>query len=330
VAVEVDTAELVPDQSEYDRVLNLRLLKSIPVSPTELEAAYRQGKNDTCEITEEGEPLVITQFLGRLTSRDKFRETVVRPGTRRHVASIGLSLLPSDARLLPTLSRSTILRYIDSHFISLQARIEKDPVTAKWQLQYRPIAVIGSYSRAGTTQSFVDAIVTTIRDIRGLGIYRDPKSESESQTAILLFRSEWLDEAGLKPKARIEYCFMHAVPKTAPFEGDPISLHFFFTSDDRTEWHYFPAKDSRLPQAVSQCSIHAKVRFVEFDSSGLEPKSGLVRQMQSSSRDRFGQKEIEAFLKENNKEGTWDRNLTALLDAVVESKIPRRSGPPAE
>ncbi len=57
------------------------------------------------------------------------------------------------------LSRSIISGYLDDHYLTLQARIMKDPVDSKWLIHYRPIAAVAKYSgsrllKTGFTRDF--------------------------------------------------------------------------------------------------------------------------------------------------------------------------------
>ncbi len=177
-----------------------------------MEAVFRQRKNDSCEQLPKGEPIVMTQYTLGLTPRDQYksRETIL-PSTRREVLRIGLNMLPSDQRNLPTLSRSIILGFLEDHYLSLQVRILKDSVTSNWQLHHRPIAMVGRYTGLPIAQDWVNAISSTVEDIRGLGVLQIPEGV-QSQTAVLIFRAAWLDERGENAGVRHEFAFIHVEP----------------------------------------------------------------------------------------------------------------------
>ncbi len=313
--------ELGQEFSEFDERRDVRTLSKVPATPAALEAAYRKHRNDVCEPLQEGVPMVFDDFTLALTPRDSFRsKELVFPSTRRQVLTVGLTMLAADEKALPTLSRSTITSFLEDHYLSIQARITKDPTTDEWALNYRPIAAVGSFRGSTSTQDWVHAISMTVNDICGLGLLKSGEDEP-TQTAVLLFRSTWMDPVIQRPKYRHELGFLHAVKAKNPKEGeDPFELHLVITSDERTKWHYIETSSSR-PSNPSQCGLVGSIYFNTFLSNGLEPKSAVTRRISTKSDRMVDVSRIEQYLKEQNLSGGWQENTIPVVKAMIDGTI---------
>jgi hypothetical protein len=316
--------EMVVDESIYKVDRDTRIVSKIPSSPIELEAVFRQRKNDTCETLETGEPLELKQFALALTQRDKFQSPSkeVMPSTRVPVLTIGLNMQPADQRSLPTLSRSTILNYLESNFVSIQARVSKDPVTRELTLQYRPIGAVGGFTGLPVTKEYVEAINSTIKNVRGIGMYEpksrnDKKERSPFQIAILLFRSTYMDDSGVGETAQHELGFVCM----GNSNGDEPDISFIATTNQRKTWLLFSRESSQMPKRLNDCSMVATVRFDQFITGGLQPKTGIVRRISNRAKQKFDVEDIERFLASENLTGGWTENLDLAVEAILDGRV---------
>ncbi len=312
--------EMVKDVSEYD------------INPTKEESevflpkrsnwrAFRQRINDTCEALREGEPLQLTQFTSQLTPRDRQKQADdARSYTRRPILTVGLNIREADKKTLPLVSRSLILSYVEDHYISLQARIAKDPATGKLILHYRPLAGVATFSGLPLSQEWVESVASTVRDIRGLGIYEGKDSDDDSQTAVILFRSAWLEEESSQPTYRHELGIVHAVPSKS--DPNSLDLEMFTTSKNRLHWHYFKPEKTKKTRSLSQCDLIASVRFDEYTSDGLQPKSSVTRALKVNGDETYHVAAIDQYLKEQGLNGGWSSHLKQALKGMREGKVP--------
>lgn len=322
--------EMVVDSSVYKMERDTRIVSKVPSSPVELEAVFRQRKNDTCETLEVSEPLELKQYSLALTQRDRFQSPTkeVMPSTRVPVLTIGLNMQPSDQRSLPSLSRSTILNYLESNFVSIQARVSKDPVTRELSLHYRPIGAVGGFTGPPVTKEYVEAINSTIKNVRGMGIYepkrsKDRKEESSFQIAILLFRSSFVDDSGIGETAQHELGFVCM----GNSNGEEPDISFIATTNQRKTWLLFSRESNEMPKRLNDCSMVATVRFDQFITGGLQPKSGIVRRISNRAKQRFDVEDIEQYLEKENLSGGWAENLDTAVEAILDSRISPQKNP---
>lgn len=326
---EVEQAEK-RDESTFDQRLDIRRIRVVPETAVQLEAAFRQRKSDDCEDLKAGEPIHLNRFVGHLTPRDHYREPgSLLPSTRKEVLTIGLSILPSDHKMLPLLSRSAILDFLKNHYVTIQARIQRDPSSHQWLLHYRPVAAIGRINGVPLTQDWVEAVASTVRDIRGLGILENSDKTVGSQTAVMIFRSAWLDESGASAGVRHELLIVHAVPEgstnvhrnSSESLENALELHVFTTSDLRETWHHFRSESRTFPKRESDCDLEAMVRFDDFTSDGLQPKSSVTRKLTTRAWRRYRSSDLNRYLEQSKIDGGWSRNLDQVLNAMIDGKV---------
>ncbi len=83
--------QMAIEVSNLDAQRDLRILRVIPKTAVELEAAFRQHRNDVCEQLPAGESLRFTDYTLALTPRDQYRtKQQVYPSTRRQFLTVGL------------------------------------------------------------------------------------------------------------------------------------------------------------------------------------------------------------------------------------------------
>jgi hypothetical protein len=159
------------DSSRYDVASDTRFLEKLPVSETELEAAFRNRKTDRCEKILSGELLVSLEQ--QLPTPQASRPNSVRaPSTRRPAMSISLQVDKEDQASLPRFSKGQILEYLENSWLSLQARIVLEPAANEWRLHYRPLAAQANFVESTRTHAFESVTEKTLDDIRGLGLLK--------------------------------------------------------------------------------------------------------------------------------------------------------------
>ncbi len=125
------------DNSRYERSNDTRYIDSLPVSLVELEAAFRNRNADRCEKLLAGEMLVSAE-LSPVRPEVNRAAGPQRVTARQPILSISLEVGADDQRSLPKLSKTQILRFLDSSWLSLQARFFMNTETNEWYLHYRP------------------------------------------------------------------------------------------------------------------------------------------------------------------------------------------------
>src|SRR5690606_30138518 len=107
------------------------------------------------------EPIELSSPARYLTERDRKQKNPPLPASRTGFLSIGLELPDSDKASLPTLSRSQIIDYLDSHYMLLEARVRRDLLDRKPYYHHRPIAVTARYTGPKVTQAFEPLVAQT-------------------------------------------------------------------------------------------------------------------------------------------------------------------------
>ena len=183
--LEIEKASAV-DDSQFAQSLGIRYIQRIPTSKVALEAVFRQRRSDASVMLPPSEPLFVTRFLREPIGLEQSNKTMRLSATRRAVFSIGLEMHGSDIAQIPWLSRSTIVDFIQGHYVSLQTRILKDERSDEWFLHHRPIAAVAKFGAIPLTHEFVSPITETVADIRGLGVLidRDPMDELVRQLGL--------------------------------------------------------------------------------------------------------------------------------------------------
>jgi hypothetical protein len=318
-----------------DRDVDVKVIRILPRSAQEIAEMHERARGHSCEPVPADEPLEISGFMPCLTERDRVeleRGVLLVPSSRRHIFTIGLDMLSEDKARLPTLSSSQILRYLDNHYVTVQARIQKDPITSELYLHHRPLAATAVFGRGSLTQDFTDATLQAVREFHSLGNFL-PSHESKKplnlRTVVLTYRSFVLLPADQSGKARLqpnfEYVFIRARDDVG---ADPrqLSLFAFATSDQRSRLHFL--QPWTMPHRSDQCSVHAKVMFTEFSTLGLIPTKSATRNFVYNSRRIFTWDELNRYAEENHWKGDAFDNLTRTLDLIIDGKVaPLASNP---
>jgi hypothetical protein len=307
---------------------DLKLIRILPRNADEIAHAHERAKASSCETVPSGEPLEITSFTPQLTQRDRTelaRGVILLPSSRRHMLTVGLEVRESDKPRLPKVSRGRILQYLQDHYVTLQARIQKDPITGKLFLHHRPLAATTSFGRGRLTESFTEPTLLAVQDFHSLGIFlpsnQTPKPEN-LRTLVMIYKSFTVGattgtgKIPLKPV--YEWVFVRGVE---PVDQDArhLVLHVFCTSGERRRMHRLVAWES--PKNPRDCGIFASVVFTEYTTLGLIPSKSATREVDYKSEMVFEWSDLDAFASEQGWTGDALDNLQPTLDAIIDGKL---------
>lgn len=321
-----------PTASEHDRFIaqpesavpaGTKTIHTLPRTRDELATAFERAKEDRCELLPPGEPLELTSFAPYLTDRDRLGAVPAVPSLRRGTFSVGLRLSSEEQGRLPALSRGKIVDYIDGHFVSVQARVRRDPLSRIQYLHHRPLAAVAKYSGVRVTQPAEPAIASSVDDFRSLGLLVDPDQSiavADLRTLVIIHRHDLLHERPSgAPERRPDYelAFIHA--RSSDSAGiEPPALHSFVTSDGRSRLHHLR---SLMPTHAGACDIRADVRLTEFTHAGMYPTQAVVRDVHVADKAAYGIADLDTYVRSREWSGdTWDQ-LPKLFDAIIDKKI---------
>jgi hypothetical protein len=296
-----------------DEFGDIKLVRSVPLTPVELKAAYGSSKN-TCEQIEQGNPIELTSFTPFLTNKDKGASR--RLSTRRSFLSIGLEI---DQAGLPTLSKSSILDYVDKHYLTVQARIRKDLLDRKLYFHHRPLALTAQFNGPKLSKAFEPVVAQNANLIRSLGVFVEPEirllKAEHLRTLVMAFRTE---RVGISNRSREEY-ELAIIRGRESTDGANLVPHVFVTIDNCNRLAHL--REFSPPKSKRDCSITGKVKITEFDStSGLYPKKSVTQGYSLAQKSEFTLLELETYCKKNY-DGPLSTKINQLLDDIIDGKL---------
>lgn len=300
----------------------INTIRTLPRTDAELAAAFDRAEQDACELLPGGEPLEITSFTPYLTQRDR-QSARLAPSLRRSAFAIGLQLPAEEQQRLPLISRSRIAGYLQNHYVSVQARIQRDPRTGIRYLHHRPLSAAAKFSGARLTQEPEAAVAASVHDFRSLGLLVEgdgTPSLEDLRTLVLVHKHAVLRPSATGPASfqpNYEFAFIHA--SRADLEGsEPLTLDAFVTSGGRERLHHLR---SRAPTGPSSCGIRANVRLSEFTYGGTYPTRAIVRDVAIADRSSFSWKQLDAFANDQGWSGdAWD-HLPEIFHAIIDARV---------
>lgn len=320
----------------------LLTLRQIPVSDSEVESAWKQAASMACEAISPNEPFEITRPTPFLTDNDRRQATqrTLTPGMRQHMLSIGLHLPRKVEQSLPMLSKIPIMDYIRRHYVTIQARVHRDPVTGIPYLHQRPLAGTIQYSGSRMTLEFTDTVARSVNDFRSLGLWLGPDEDPTPQnlrTLVLVDRYE-TGQSGLssgRSKAAFELMFVRARFKNKRgVAGDQaesksnmvmdengvsnLILHTFVTTNGRQTLHYI-APDAEVRDS-QQCGIRVLVQFTSY-AHGAYPTGSVVIGQEVRSKMTYSEDKINRFARQKGWKGGRFAHLSQLLDAIIDKQL---------
>lgn len=315
---------------------DLKIIRVIPRTNEEIAQAHERSRGNACEPIPPEQLLEIRDFMPILTDRDSAefdRGQVLLPSSRRHMFTVGLDMLSADKTRLPKVSGSQILGYIQSHYVTVQARVQRDPGTGELFLHHRPLAATVGFGRGGLTKDFNDAVLSAVKEFHSLGVYLPAGNQQRPKnlrTLVMIYRSLVAPPTVTAGKTQLkplyEYVFVRGrdVPNSRPPQ---LNLYVFATSDERQRLHLL--NPWSIPDRANSCGVHATVVFTEYSTLGLIPTKSATRRVAYSTKQAIPWDEINRFVTQQRWRGDALDNLDQTLDALIDQKIQVATNAPA-
>ena len=302
-----------------DEFQELLKIDRLPKTKLEIESSFRKTRGAACELVPPGQPLEVRNYTTILTTQDKRKsqDKILIPSKRQNLFTVGLEFSASDKSDLPTLSRNKILQYVEENYVSIQGRQRRDLLDRKPYFHHRPIAVTVDY-RGRISKSFEPIIASTIRDFHGLGLFVENKDAKilkpeMFRTLVMMFRSPVLE--GNRIVDKYEFVFVRGVVDRT----NQLRNYVFCTSEDRKILHF--VSSSQRPNNSRMTSILGRIAITKYDSAGLYPKSSAIRSHRIADREQYSVENLDRFCERQDLTGGYSRNLTVVLDAIIDRKI---------
>ncbi|MCA9266174.1 MAG: hypothetical protein KDA60_20080, partial [Planctomycetales bacterium] len=326
----VVTSDVAENLKLLSEVKNIQTLHALPRTRLDIEYAHERNRGNACELISSGEPFQLSDFTPYLTQRDERRgqrETLI-PSTRRHVLSVGLDMLKVHHKSLPALSRGQILSYMKNHFVSIQARVQRDPLTHALYLHHRPLAATARYGRSRLTEEFTDAVLSSIREMRSLGIYLEegvPPTPDQLRTIVMTHKNTQTDDVTKLRYAKPDYEFVFVRARSLKVgEGVGLALHAFATTERRKYLHYL--YDSSSPSSPTSCGIKGTVYFTEF-TRGVYPEEAVILRASVRGRKTYSMQELDDYAHQAKPDRDALDQLNLVLDAIIDGLVPEPTQP---
>ena len=303
------------------RIRDIKTIASLPRSSIEMKEVHDRSSGYAAELLPEDEAFETKGFAPYLTKSDEIAARVKLPNTsiRRHALSVGLEVLTEDQKHLPLLSREQILSYLKSNFVTIQARIYRDPISRELYLGHRCLAATKSFRDGNMTKPFNPTVAQSIANTRSAGLLLPkgtPPTPSNLRTLVLIHKNQISEERTKTalPKTTYEYVFIRALD-AGP---DRLDLHAFATTDERTKFHWLFRGDA--PTTPRTCSIRAAVHFTEYSHQGLVPKSTVVRRSMILGQKDYAWADLESFSESEFGLSPYEK-MPEIIDAIISGKF---------
>ena len=312
------------------------VIHRVPRTDAELKAAHAANEVNAALELPAGQPLEVQNFGERVTHR--LSDTPARRLRRRNqgptseaqasrsaVLSLGMEMTPEDQKSLPFLSGNTILSVVDTYYVGIQARVERESEGAAPYLFHRAIGAVGLYADRQQTQASTDLVSQSLKELRGLGLLVPPGAELEPEnlrTLVLVNRSTIATPvaAGAAPQTKQIYELMFLRARVTGDARNPqLTVHAFGTSDQRGKLHYYPPYTP--PANANECSIKATIFFTEYAFGGIVPSAKATRKAVVNSKSTFTTAELDAFAAQYGQSASWFDRAPETLDAIIDGRL---------
>lgn len=310
---------------EFDDV---KTISRLPASPREVDAAHSRSRADACEQIPAGEPTSIHAFTTYLTQRDRGgqgdggRGDRPRASSRHPAFTVGIEFDTRDRNALPSLSRGTIVDYVDEHFVSIQVRMRRDLLDRKLYFYHRPIALTFAYRGSRLSQKFEPLVADRIAEFHGLGLFISKAEESrirkpeQYRTMVMLFRDKMLTASGRTSESSFEFALIRGKEGE---EEEVLDRHVFVTTEERKTLNYIYSANQ--PRRSEDCSILGRAVVTDFDGTGLYPTESATRSFRLKSQKSISIDALDAFCAEKGLVGGFVENVNAALDAIIDGEL---------
>ncbi len=301
-----------------DEFSELRVIRTLPRTESEMERAHRDNAGNACELIGEGQSMELSQFSTIRTDRDRRENRSARPAIRQSVMSIGLTMDSSDKAELPTVSRGKILDYLEENYVSIQLRVRRDLVDSKLYFFHRPMAATMQYRGAKTTQQFQPTVTNATREFRSIGLFTKAAEHKpeDLRTLVILFKNQVLKSSS-RTQDQYEFAFIRGREGA---REDRLNIHVFVTSEDRSQLTYL--NPYRRPTNTNDCSIRGSIVITDFDRTGLIPTQSATRSYRLDAKRIFPMANIDEYCKSHSLEGGIYDNLDTVLDVLIDQMHP--------
>ena len=306
------------------RIRDIRTISALPFQVSDLKAAHDRSNGYAAELLPEGEAFEIKTFTPFLTKRDETEASNRRSDTctRRHAISVGLEVLNDDQKHLPVLSREQILSYLKSHFVTVQVRVYREPITRALYLGPRCLAATRAFVGNTLSQSFSPTVAESLSNMRSLGLMlpaRAKATPANLRTLVIAHKNEITSGGrGALAKTIYELMFIRA-HEAGP---DRLELHTFATSEERTLLHL--VKPAEKPTIPADCSVRGAVHFTEYSHGGVYPKKAITRRSTVSSLKTVSWGDVDRFSRKHFDHSALE-DISPVLDAIISGELKQSS-----
>jgi hypothetical protein len=314
-----DASEEVPLEEEIadEALLNDgSIVYRLPETEKEIKSVYRRRARYKARLIPQGQPLELRSFTQGMLGVHINGKDAANPFARRHVLSVGIKVSSSDRSSLPRLSGRIITGYLDTHFVSVQARIVKDVVSRKQYLGPEPIAVTGRFGGPSISDPMEIAVQNSISQLRGIGLLMQEGDEDvpeNRRTLVMIHRYPFAPSGPAETaENRHELMFVRA----RETEHGELDLHAFSTSGNRSHLNYHGR--TRRPRRMKDCDVQASVFFSEYSHASLVPTKGISRVWKATSKVRYSIESVDASLKSTDPDATFWTHATQALDDIID------------
>jgi hypothetical protein len=314
------------------------VIRRIPRTEAEVIAAHAQAEERASLEIPPGQalesPAIDERVVYQVGSDSAERKDVEYLAGRRALLSFGMEISVADQANLPFLSGSTILDRVNSNYLVIEARLQRPATGGPPYLYSRPLAAVGDYANAEKTQEWAELMQSSVRDLRGVGLFVKPTvpvTAEALRTLVVINKSVLAIEEPGRSAPRLKDCYELMLVRLRVEQStdgeERLALHVFATTDDRVKLHYLRAYER--PSRTDECSIKSTIYFTEYKYANLYPSAKASRQSVVRSRETFTIAELDQYAATAGLGGdAWD-HITEILDAVVDGRVPHRAAEPA-
>lgn len=309
--------EPLDDELADESLLNEgSIVYRLPETDDEMKSVYRRRRRYTARLIPQGQPLELGSFTQSMLGVRVEGKDAMNPFGRRHVLSVGIKVAPSDRSSLPRLSGRIINGYLDTHFVSVQARIVKDPVTRTQYLGPEPIAATGRFGGPSISDPMEIAVQNSISQLRGIGLLMKEGDEDtpENRRTLVMIHRYLYAPSGPATTADLRYELMFV--RARETDRGELDLHAFSTSGNRSHLNYHGK--TRRPRRMTDCDIQASVFFSEYSHASLVPTKGISRTSKSYGKLRYTIDALDASLKSADPNTSFWTDATLALDNIID------------
>ncbi len=303
------------------------VVHTVPRTHEELAAAHEQSAARMGVLVSPGKPLHVPQMAeqrlirdARTASGQRLESPLALDYCRHGFLAVGMEMTAADQRKLPFFSGSTILDRVQRYYLCFGVHVKQD-ASGQVYLDDRAHVAVADF-RSTKTQPSIELVDSSIRDLRGLGLFvrpDQPLSDESLRTLVLINKSTIVkqDSRGRERYApSYELTFVRAMVDK---QDERVEMHVFTTANERSELHYL--KPFAVPQSLAECGMKGTVTFTQYGFAGQLPSSKAIRQASVRGQMSISMDELDRFASDQNWTGGAFDHLTSALDAIIAGKL---------